>query len=173
MTKIAGAYGLYADPVEVAGIVRALNSVGFGNEDICLMFAPTHSFAAIVREAKAFYPDDETSAVSEGLIRWLSEFGAVVIPSLGFFIHSQTFLSALEVARDAPALCGSSRTLNGLGFSATDAKRLETELQAAGFLVYVVSAETARAQFARELLASSGAREAAVLEKENAAEAAA
>jgi hypothetical protein len=173
MTKIAGAYGLYADPVEVAGIVLALNSVGFANEDICLMFAPTHSFATIVREAKAFHPDTETSAVSEGLIRWFSEFGAVVIPSLGFFIRSQTFLCALEVARDAPALCGNSRTLGGLGFSATDAKRLETELQAAGFLVYVVAAETARAQFARELLAGSGAREAAVLEKENAAEAAA
>lgn len=174
MEKPSAAYGMYSEPVEVAQVVHALNSVGFENETICLMLAPTHPIAGIVREANALQPERDSTAITEALIGWLSQFGAVVIPSLGFFIRSQAFLHALLVARDAPALCGNFRTLSGLGFPEIEARRLESELlQRAGFLVYVASAGTARAHFARELLASSGAREAAVLEKENAAEAAA
>ena len=168
MERPASAYGMYPDSVEVAQVVHALNSVGFDNEAICLMFAPTHPIASMVREVNTH--EVETNAVTEALIGWLAEFGAVVIPSLGFFIRSHAFLHALTVARDAPALCGSFRTLSCLGFGETDARRLEGQLQQAGFLVYVVS-EPARAQFARELFDRTGAKESAVLEKEAAREA--
>jgi len=77
----------------------------------------------------------------------------------------------LLVARDAPALCGNFRTLSCLGFPEPDARRLESELQKAGFLIYVTSEQPARALFARELLARMGAQESVVLEKEVAAEA--
>lgn len=98
------------------------------------------------------------------MIGWLSGLGAVVIPKVGFFIRSRTFLNALVVTRDAPALCG-ARTLAGLGFSDTVAERFEKRLGRAGFLVYVVSQKSARARWAIELLRATGAQETATLER--------
>jgi hypothetical protein len=166
MEHTAAAYGVYPDAVKVAEVVRTLNGAGFENEHICLMLAPTHPIAAIVRDANLLNQEREASAVTAGLIGWLSEFGAVVIPSIGFFIRSQAFFHALLVARNAPALCGNSQTLAGLGLPDTDAVRFEAQLQQAGFLVYVGSLQIARVQWALELLRITGAEESAVLERE-------
>jgi hypothetical protein len=166
MDHAAAAYGVYPDAVEVAGVVRILNGAGFENEHICLMLAPTHPIATIVRDANLLNQEREASAVTEGLIGWLSEFGAVVIPSIGFFIRSQAFFHALLVARNVPALCGNAETLAGLGLPDTDAVRFEAQLRQAGFLVYVGSLEIARVQWALELLRITGAEESAALEKQ-------
>jgi hypothetical protein len=103
--------------------------------------------------------------VTAGLIGWLSEFGAVLIPTVGFFIRSQTFLHALMVAREAPALCGNARTLVGLGFSAEEAERFEDQVTNLGILVYVSCAENAKTLWALEALRHTGARETATLEE--------
>ena len=115
----AAAYGMYPQEVALHDVVHTLNQAGFENEDICMMLAPTHPIATIVREASILNTEREASAVTAGLIGWLSEFGAVVIPTVGFFIRSQAFFHALVVAKDAPALCGSTKTLVGLGFPKT------------------------------------------------------
>ncbi len=166
MDSTAAAYGIYPDAVEVTEVVRTLNGAGFESESIYLMLAPTHPIATVVRDANILNVERETSAVAAGLIGWLSEFGAVVIPSIGFFIRSQTFLHALLAARDAPALCGNSRTLAGLGFPDRDAERFETQLQQTGFLVYVASMEMAQLKWALQLLRFTGAQESATLENE-------
>src|ERR1700757_5206900 len=113
----AAAYGLYSHDVALSDIVRNLNQAGFENEDICMMLSPAHPIASIVREPSLFNTEKETNAVTAGLIGWLCEFGAVLIPTVGFFIRSQSFLHALMTAREAPALCGNAKTLVGLGFS--------------------------------------------------------
>jgi hypothetical protein len=164
METTNAAYGLYAEDVNVTDVVCALNDAGFDNEDICLMLARTHPISIIVREAGIRNADQEASALAAGLIDWLSEFGAVVIRTFGFFIRSQTFLSALVKAREAPALCGSLETLMGLGFSEKDAGRLEDQWCEAGVLVYVACSESARASWAREMLQQIGARETAELD---------
>jgi len=158
------AYGVYPDGVEVEEVVRTLNCAGFANEHICLMLAPTHPIAAIVRDANLLRQEREASAVSVVLIGWLSEFGAVVIPSVGFFIRSQAFFHVLVTARGAPALCGNSHSLAGLGFPENDAARFEAQLQQTGFLVYVASPEIAKVQWALQLLRITGAEEGATLE---------
>jgi hypothetical protein len=160
----AAAYGIYSDAVEVAEVVRTLNTAGFENEHICLMLAPTHPIATIVRDANILNQECEASVAIAGLIGWLSEFGAVVIPSVGFFIRSQAFFRALLVARDAPAFSGNSGTLAGLGFPGSDADRFAAQLQQAGFLVYVASPEVAKAKWALQLLRITGADESATLE---------
>lgn len=166
MDHTAAAYGVYPDAVQVSEVVRTLNGAGFENEHICLMLAPTHPIATIVRDANILNQERAASVVTAGLIGWLSEFGAVLIPSIGFFIRSQAFLHALLVARDAPALCGNSRTLAGLGFPDSDAVRFEAQLHQTGFLVYVASLEIARVQWALELFRSTGAEESSTLERE-------
>ena len=163
------AYGMYSHETPLNEVVRALNQAGFGNENICLMLAPTHPIATIVREA-SFLDEREASAVTAGLIGWLSEFGAVVIPTVGFFIRSQEFFQALVVAKDS-ALCGNSSNLAGLGFSPDDAQRYDSQLRKLGVMVYVSCPEKTKTTWAIELLRQTGAREAAMLERAAAMEA--
>jgi hypothetical protein len=161
----AAAYGIYSQDVSLTEIVRDLNQAGFDNEDICMMLSPAHPIASMVRDASVFNSEREADAATAGLIGWLSEFGAVLIPSVGFFIRSQAFFHALMVAREAPALCGNSRTLVGLGFSEEEAERFEDQLVDFGVLVYVSCAEGAKTGWAREVLRHTGAYEAATLEE--------
>ena len=166
MDHLAAAYGVFPDAVEVHEVVHTLNAAGFHNEHICLLLAPTHPIASVVRDANLLNQERAASAVTAEMIGWLSEFGAVVIPSIGFFIRSQPFLHALLTAREAPALCGSSQTLASLGFPDRDAQRFESQLQQAGFLVYVASLESDKVRWALELFSLSGAEESATLEAE-------
>jgi hypothetical protein len=161
----AAAYGIYRQDVALTDIVRNLNQAGFDNEDICMMLSPTHPIASVVRDASLFSSDRENSVASAGMIGWLSAFGAVLIPSVGFFIRSRVFLHALMVARDAPALCGNARTLVGLGFSEDEAERFEAELAVLGVLVYVSCAESAKTMWAREVFRHTGALETNTLEE--------
>lgn len=159
----AAAYGMYAQDVRLNDVVHTLNQAGFNNEDICMMLSPTHPIASLVRDASLFNSERESNAVTAGLIGWLSEFGAVMIPTVGFFIKSQAFFHALMVARDTPALCGNARTLVGLGFSDDEADRFENQLRQLGVLVYVSCSESAKTMWACEVLRHTGANEAAVL----------
>jgi hypothetical protein len=161
----AAAYGIYSPDIALTDVVRNLNQAGFENESICMMLPPGHPIASIVRDASLFNVEREASAVTAGLIGWLSEFGAVLIPTVGFFIRSQAFFHALMVAREAPALCGNARTLVGLGFSEEDAERFEDKLSDLGVLVYVACAEGAKTLWAREVMRHTGAQEAATLEE--------
>ena len=123
----AAAYGLYSKDVALADVVHTLNQAGFDKEDICMMLAPSHPIACIVREASLFSSERQENAATAGMIGWLSAFGAVLIPGVGFFIRSQAFLHALMATREAPALCGNAQTLIGLGFSEGDAQKYEDQ----------------------------------------------
>jgi len=165
METTNAAYAVYSDDVPVADVVRRLNRAGFHNEDICLMLARTHPISTIVREAGIRgSTNQEASAIAVEVIAWLSEFGAVVIRTFGFFIRSQMFLQALLATREAPALCGNSDTLMELGFSERDAWRLEDQLCEGGALVYVACSQGTQAERARELLQRIGSREVAELD---------
>lgn len=161
----AAAYGIYSQGVALADIVRNLNLAGFENESICMMLSAGHPIASIVREASIFKTEKESSAVAERLIGWLSEFGAVTIPTVGFFVRSQAFFHALMVARDDSPLCGNARTLVGLGFTEQEAEKYESQLNQLGVLVFISCADGAKAHWAREVLRHSGAEEAATLEE--------
>jgi hypothetical protein len=164
MALNTAAYGMYSQDVALNDVVHTLNQAGFDNEDICMMMSPTHPIAALVRDASLFNSERAADAATAGLIGWLSEFGAVLIPTVGFFIRSQAFFHAL-MAREAPALCGNANTLVGLGFSDDDADRFETQLRRLGVLVYVSCAESAKTMWACEVLRHTGAHEAAMLQE--------
>src|SRR5260370_38402261 len=81
----AAAYGVYPQEVALHDVVYTLNQAGVENEDICMMLAPTHPIATIVREASILNSEREASAVTAELIGWLSEFGAAAIRTGGAF----------------------------------------------------------------------------------------
>jgi len=156
----SAAYGMYPQNAVLPEIMGRLRNAGFEKQDICMVLSPSHPMASVVRDAK--FPSAEPSQ-SARMIAWFSQFGAVVIPAVGFFIRSQAFLRALMMEQN-PTLGGGSRMLAGLGFSADEALRLHRALQDAGALVYVSCPESEKAKWALELLRSMGAREVASLE---------
>ena len=172
-TRGPAAYGMYPRNVELPEVVCALNRAGFGNEDICMVLSPAHPVATVVTDASILDVEQSEGATSERMIGWFSEFGAVVIPTVGFFIRSQEFFRALVCEQNVPALSRGSRTLVGLGFSEAEAKRLGHQLSDVGAMVYVSCRETGKVNRATELLRRAGAKEAASLKMTRAAEAAA
>jgi hypothetical protein len=160
------AYGMYPHRVALNEVTKTLNQAGFENHDICMMLSPKHPIATVVREANVISADREASAGSARLIGWLAEFGAVVIPTVGFFIRSQEFFQAIVTEKGSLARCGSSSTLEGLGFPECDAERFDSQLKDVGVLVYVSCPETAKTKWALELLRGTGAEEAGTLENE-------
>jgi len=167
------AYAMYPRNVALPEVVSALNQAGFEKEDICMVLSPAHPVATAAGDATIGDVAREQSAISARVIGWFSELGAVVIPTVGFFIRSQAFFHALLVEQNFPGLSRGSRTLLGLGFSQDEAKRLGHQLCDVGALVYVSCQESAKADGAIELLRRAGAREAASLGRAQAAQAAA
>jgi len=157
------AYGMYPRNVPLPEVVSTLNKAGFQNEDICMVLSPAHPVATGVGDAQIGGAGKEESANNARMIGWFSEFGAVVIPTVGFFIRSQSFFQALLAEQNFPALSRGARTLLGLGFSAEDAERLGHQLCDVGALVYVSCKEGAKADWAMELLRRAGAKEASSL----------
>ena len=153
----SAAYGIYSYDTELHQVVHTLNQLGFENEAICMMVSPGHPIATFVREANILNAERKEGAVAEKFMGWLFEFGAVVIPTVGFFIRSQVYLHALVVS-------GQSRCLAGLGFSELDAERFEKHLREIGVMVYVTCAESANAEWAVEILRRTGAKEPGLLE---------
>lgn len=164
------AYGLYPQDVALPAIVRTLNDAGFGNEDICMMLSPTHPIATVVRDA-SFDSERGANTKTASLIGWLSGFGAVVMPTIGFFIRSQAFYHALVVATPTPSPRGGSTSLVTLGFPDNEAERFEDQLRRDGALIYVSCSEAVEPRLAIEVLQRTGARESATLERELVAEA--
>jgi hypothetical protein len=161
--KGTAAYGMYPRTVALPEVVCALNRAGFDNEDICMVLSPAHPDASALRDASIFDVEGTKSSSSARMIQWFSEFGAVFIPTVGFFIRSQAFFQAWEMEQNCPTLSRGSRTLLGLGFTQDEAKRLGRQLCDVGALVYVSCPESNQASGAIELLRKTGAREAASL----------
>lgn len=164
------AYGMYPRNVALPEVVCALNRAGFGNQDICMVLSPAHPVATVVRDARITDCEREESASGAHMIGWFSEFGAVVIPTVGFFIRSQEFFHALLIEQNFPAMSLGSRTLLGLGFSEGEARRLGHQLSDVGAMVYVSCQKSGTADSAIELLRRAGAKEAAGLGTETPAE---
>ena len=162
-TSGTAAYGVYSRDVALPEVVGALNQAGFNNENICMVLSPAHPDAAIFHDVTVYDAAGLESATTTRILRWFSKFGAVVIPTVGVFIRSQAFLSALLTERNSSALSRGSRTLVDLGFSTDDAKRLGHRLCDVGALVYVSCPESGKATGAIELLRRTGACEAASL----------
>jgi len=158
------AYGMYARNVALPEVVYALNKAGFTNQDICMVLSPAHPDAAVLNDAGTFDAPEMDRTITARMIEWFSRFGAVVIPTVGLFVRSQSYLQALLAEHNIPSASQGCRTLIGLGFSQDDAKRLGHRLSDVGALVYVACKEGDKARGVIELLRRTGAQEASSLE---------
>src|SRR5947209_2813872 len=105
------AYGMYPRSVALPEVVCALNRAGFDNKDICMVLSPAHPDAELVRQPSIFQHKSSDGANSARMIDWFSKFGAVVIPTVGFFTRSHTFLRALVSEPSTSSMSRGSRVL--------------------------------------------------------------
>jgi hypothetical protein len=160
--NVEAAYAIYPHHVLLPNIVDMLNRAGIGNQDICMVLSPAHPISTAVRDANMFCGESEATALGARMIAWFSEFGAVVIPTVGFFIRSLEYYHALVM--DQSNCSEGSGTLARLGFSAYDAEKLDYQLSEPGAMIYVTCRESARADWTTELLRHAGAKEAACVQ---------
>lgn len=156
--NIFAAYALYPETAGLEKVMQALLQGGFDKESICMMLPAEHPIATVMRQASADAIEGAANAEAAGLIRWLSEFGAVLIPKFGFFIRSQEFFHTL-MAGETPT----GGTLAALGFSDEKVKSLNNALNNPRVLLYLSCLEKTNTGRALELLRGSGAQEAGLL----------
>jgi hypothetical protein len=167
-SNASAVYAIYPDNVALPEVLQALGRSGFDKESICMLFSPSHPIATSVRESVSQSFDREASSMTSGLIGWLAEFGAVVIPQYGFFIRSREFFQAFVTERDCVERFAGNSALVSLGFARKDAERFESHVRKDGVLLYMSCPETAQTRPALELLRTAGAEEAGMLENESA-----
>lgn len=163
-TNALAAYGIYAHRVALNDVLATLRHSGVDDENICMMLSPSHPIATVVRDANVLNSERDRGAGTAGLIRWLAKFGAVVIPSVGFFIRSREFFRAIISEKESSGRCSNSGTLMSLGFSEHDADHVDHRMRDVGALVYISCAASDKTERALELLRDTGAEESGMVE---------
>lgn len=155
------AYGLFPLAADLTQVVEALHAAGFPPADICLVVTPEHPISDAVREVRIGSAWVPSAAGFVDTVGWLSRFGAVVIPGVGFFVGSRSYLKAL--IGNANSAGSGNGVLTGLGLPASDISRYEKRVQRDSFLVYVLCEDPARSSWAREILARMNADDTRLL----------
>ena len=169
----SAAYATYSNGADLDRVLQALGDGGFEKENVFMLLSRTHPVAVSMRESSKSGIERAANMATAKLIGWLSGFGAVVIPTFGFFIRSREFFRALVVERECFSGRGQSKILGCLGLSVEDAGRFEERVYEAGVFVYVACDESAKTQCALEVLQATGAEESGLLRRAVAAGAAA
>lgn len=140
-------------------VASSLNAAGFESVDICLFLPPAHPIADGVRNMKAAAATVSEQMVSKRTVSWLSTFGGVVIPDVGFFVGSREYLHALTERACQMEWAGEGGVLASLGIPVQAAVRYEARVRGDASLVFVGCDGSARAEWAREILRRLGAEE--------------
>lgn len=162
----SAAYGFFPNDSHLESVLQTLNLAGFENEDLCVLI-PAERLAARLKEMDYKVGHDSNKDASPVcVIAWLSTYGAVVIPDIGFFVGSRQYLQALAIAEEFLKKSEKS-VFVGLGISASDAARYESRMHDRASFVFVSCDDVPRSEWARELLSAMGAEEARLLRQDN------
>src|SRR5579862_1483527 len=163
----SAAYGFFPDESQLENALRALNVAGFENEALCVLIASEHPIAERIRGLDFNKTHDvPTDASPERVIAWLSSYGAVVIPDVGFFVGSRQYLQALALPEEL--LTTSERgVFASLGISPSVAAKYEGRMRDKSSFVFVNCDDLAQSEWARELLSTMGAEEVSLLSQES------
>lgn len=159
------AFGLFPSETRLEEVVTSLNSAGFESEHICVFLSPEHPIADGVRSMKATAANFSSEPDLAQTIVWLSTFGGVLIPGVGFFVGSAEYLRALARPDSHPQASINGAVLTSLGIPKAAAARYEERLRRDASLVFVSCDDSARSEWAREILRRMRAEEVCLLEE--------
>jgi hypothetical protein len=145
-------------------IVERLQSTGFLNDDISVLFPDKDGTRDFAHEKHTKAPEGATAGGVAGLgvggaLGLLAGIGALAIPGVGPFIAAGPIMGALSGAAVGGATGGIIGGLVGLGMPEYEAKQYEGKVRAGNILISVHTEDSKSRSRAKEILESAGAKD--------------
>jgi hypothetical protein len=155
--------GLFSTQAQVTTVVSALCSVGFGKEDVSILFPEPRGASRPVsddeqqdsREATAMAGVGAGGAFG-GTLGLLLGVAAMAIPGLGIVAAAGPIVGALTGAAAGAAVGGLAGHLIGMGIPETHARHYEGKIGSGSIFVAVHVGDDAALDRARDILLQQG-----------------
>jgi heat induced stress protein YflT len=164
--KNTAVFGIYPTYTSVEMAVDTLQSAGFRNTDISVLFpdnAGSKDFAHVkgTKAPEGATAGAGTGAVVGGALGWLAGIGALAIPGAGPFIAAGPIVAALAGVGAGGAIGGIAGALIGMGIPEYEAKRYEGRIKKGGALLSVHCDDAEWTKNAKVILERTGAQDIA------------
>jgi len=149
---------------QAEAIVDRLQSIGFSNQDISVLFPDKRGTKDFAHEHNTKAPEGATTGagaggVVGGALGWLAGIGALAIPGVGPLIAAGPLMAALSGAAVGAALGGIAGALVGMGIPEYEAKRYEGKIKGGNILIAVHSENSEEAKRAKAIFEEFGAQD--------------
>jgi hypothetical protein len=157
-------YGIANTPQQANAIVDRLQTTGFLNDDISVLFPDKEGTRDFAHEKHTKAPEGAAAGGIAGLgvggaVGLLAGIGALAIPGAGPFIAAGPIMTALSGAAVGGAAGGIIGGLVGMGIPEYEAKQYEGKVRAGNILISVHTEDSTEKSRAKQILESSGARD--------------
>lgn len=127
---------------QAESIVSNLQSVGFSNNDISVLFPNKRGSKDFAHEHNTKAPEGAVAGASTGgllggTLGLLAGIGALAIPGLGPFIAAGPIMAALSGAAAGATVGGVTGALVGMGIPEIEAKQYEGKIRGGNLLISV------------------------------------
>ncbi len=149
---------------QAEAIVRQLQTSGFTNSDISVLFPNKDGTRDFAHEHNTKAPEGAvagagTGGVVGGALGLLAGIGALAIPGLGPFIAAGPLLAALSGAAAGATVGGVAGALVGLGIPEIEAKRYEGKIKGGNLLISVHTESSEEQKRAEEIFNAAKAED--------------
>jgi hypothetical protein len=157
-------YGIANTQQQANAIVERLQTTGFLDDDISVLFPDQEGTRDFAHEKNTKAPEGATAGGVAGLgvggaLGLLAGIGALAIPGVGPFIAAGPIMGALSGAAVGGAAGGIIGGLVGMGIPEYEAKQYEGKVRAGNILISVHTEDSQARTRAKEILESAGAKD--------------
>lgn len=150
------------DRARAENIVGQLQSAGFANNDISVLFPNKDGTRDFAHEHNTKAPEGAIAGVGAGgaiggTVGLLAGIGALAIPGIGPFIAAGPILAALSGAAAGAAVGGVTGALVGMGIPELEAKRYEGKIKGGNLLISVHTEDSDEVKRAKEIFKAARA----------------
>ena len=162
--KNTAAFGIYSNQTSLEYAVDRLQTEGFRNTDISVLFPENIGTKDFAHEKHTKAPEGATTGAGTGVVLggalgWLTGIGALAIPGLGPFIAAGPIMAALAGAGVGGTVGGIVGALVGMGIPEYEAKRYEGRIKNGGILLSVHCDDSEWTKKAKKILEDTGAED--------------
>jgi len=150
-------FGIATSEAQAVRIANALREVGFGGDDISVLFPDKGGTRDFAHEQNTKAPEGAAAGAGAGGILggglgWLVGIGSLAIPGVGPFIAAGPIMAALGGAAIGATVGGLTGALVGMGIPEIEAKQYETKIRGGNILISVHTESGEEVDRAKEIL---------------------